>query len=295
VNEDILRGLNLSKDFIIIKFIVPLGISFYTLQAISYLMDIYNNVIQPERNFGQYALYLAFFPKLISGPVERGGFLLPQIEKLKPFDYQRLIDGSTRIIWGFFKKLIIADRLGVIVNTVFDSPDNYYRYSPILILAVFSFSIQVYVDFSAYCDIAIGSAKILGIDLTENFNAPYLAKSVTEFWRRWHISFTSWLRDYIFIPLNFASRRKPSKLIKYLNIIIVFLVSGIWHGANFTFIIWGLLHGIYQAIEAVTLNLRNKIVKKYSIGRSSFSHRVFQITRTFLLVTFAWIFFRAST
>lgn len=184
--------------------------------------------------------------------------------------------------------------MGVIVNTVFDSPDNYYRYSPILILAVFSFSIQVYVDFSAYCDIAIGSAKILGIDLTENFNAPYLAKSVTEFWRRWHISFTSWLRDYIFIPLNFASRRKPSKLIQYLNIIIVFLVSGIWHGANFTFIIWGLLHGIYQAIEAVTLNLRNKIVKKYSIGRSSFSHRVFQITRTFLLVTFAWIFFRAS-
>ena len=210
---DSFNGLVPAKDFIISSIIVPLGVSFYTLQAFSYLMDIFNGVIQPEKHFGHYALYLAFFPKFISGPIERGGFLLPQISQPKPYDYQRLIDGLKRIALGFIKKLIVADRLGVIVNAVFDSPENYYHLSPILILAVFSFSMQVYIDLSAYTDIAIGSAKIFGFDLTENFNLPYLATSVTEFWRRWHISFTSWLRDYIFIPLSFATRRKRSKII----------------------------------------------------------------------------------
>ena len=218
------KVLGLPGNFEGIKIFIPLGISFYTLQAISYLIDIYNDVILPEMNPGKYALYLAFFPKFLSGPIERGGKLLPQILEPKPFEYSRFVDGLTRIGWGFFKKLVIADRLGVIVNTLFQSPDNFA--SPVTLLAVFSFSLQIYIDFSAYCDIAIGSAKLLGIDLIENFNLPYFAKSVTEFWRRWHISFTSWLRDYIFTPLNFATRRKRSKIYQYRNILIVFLLAG---------------------------------------------------------------------
>jgi D-alanyl-lipoteichoic acid acyltransferase DltB (MBOAT superfamily) len=290
--EDVFKVIGAPRDFITLKVLLPLGISFYTIQAISYLLDVYNGVILSEKNVGRYALYLAFFPKLVSGPIERGKALLPQLLQPSPFEYQRMLDGLVRIMWGFFKKLIVADRLGVIVGAVFDAPTDFK--SPVILLAVFCFSFQIYIDFSAYCDIAIGSAKILGIDLVENFNAPYFAKSVTEFWRRWHISFSSWLRDYIFTPLNFATRRKRSKFWQYLNILITFLVSGLWHGANYTFAIWGLLHGIFQVIEAATQKIRDKLVKKLSIDRETFGHQFFQVVGTFLLVTFAWIFFRAS-
>lgn len=286
-----LAGINWSVGAV--SLFLPLGISFYTFQTISYLIDIYNDVIKPERNLGKYALYVAFFPKLIAGPIERGANLLPQIYHPKPFEYQRLVDGLVRIIWGFFKKLVIADRLAVIVNTVFASPNDFF--GPTLAVAVLSFSFQVYIDFSAYCDIAIGTAKLLGIDLVENFNAPYFAQTVTDFWRRWHISLTSWLRDYIFTPLNFASRRKRSKIYQYLNIMIVFLVSGIWHGANWTFIIWGLLHGLYQVIEAATQKFRNKMVTKFGIDRQTFGHKFGKVLLTFVLVSFAWIFFRANS
>jgi alginate O-acetyltransferase complex protein AlgI len=292
VIEDAVRVLGGSLDWVGFDILLPLGISFYTFQALSYLMDIHNDVLKPEKNFARFALYQAFFPKFIAGPIERGGALLPQLLDPKPFDYQRLLDGLVRIGWGFFKKLIVADRLGVIVNTVFASPGDFH--SPLIILAVFAFSFQIYIDFSAYCDIAIGSAKILGIDLIENFNSPYFARSVTEFWRRWHISLTSWLRDYIFTPLNFAMRRKHSRIFQYLIIIVVFLVSGLWHGANYTFIIWGLLHGLYQVIEAATANLRTRFARRFNIDRESFGHRFFEIACTFLLVTFTWIFFRAQ-
>jgi D-alanyl-lipoteichoic acid acyltransferase DltB (MBOAT superfamily) len=290
--NDILQVLHRPANFPGIKILLPIGISFYTFQALSYLFDVHNDVIEPERNPGRYALYLAFFPKLISGPIERGGNLLPQIFDPKPFDYQRLLDGLVRIGWGFFKKLIVADRLGVIVDKVFYAPGDFRN--PVILVAVVAYSLQIYIDFSAYCDIAIGAAKILGIDLMENFNTPYFATSITDFWRRWHISLTSWLRDYIFTPLNFATRRKRSKFYQYINILIVFLVSGLWHGANYTFIIWGVLHGLYQVIELATQKVRNGIVNRFSINRESFGHRFFQITGTFLLVTFTWIFFRAE-
>jgi alginate O-acetyltransferase complex protein AlgI len=276
-----------------VSLFLPLGISFYTFQTISYLIDIYNGVISPERNLGKYALYVAFFPKLLAGPIERGANLIPQIYHPHPFEYQRFVDGLVRIAWGFFKKLIIADRLAVIVNTVFKAPNDFY--APTLALAVLSFSFQVYIDFSAYCDIAIGTAKLLGIDLVENFNAPYFAETVTAFWRRWHISLTSWLRDYIFTPLNFASRRRRSKIYLYFNIMIVFLVSGIWHGANWTFVIWGLLHGLYQVIEAATQKFRDAAAKRFEINRQSFGHKFGKVILTFGLVTFAWIFFRANS
>jgi alginate O-acetyltransferase complex protein AlgI len=292
VVDDFLRVAGSTTILTGVKYFLPLGLSFYSLQTVSYLIDIYNSVLPAERNPAKYALYVAFFPRLISGPIERGGNFLPQIKAPKPFEYQRFLDGLVRIGWGFFKKLVVADRLAASVNQVFDSPKDFS--SPVIVLAVLLFSFQIYIDFSAYCDIAIGSAKLLGYDLMENFNFPYFARSVTEFWRRWHISFTSWLRDYIFTPLNFATRRKRSKVYQYLNIFIVFLVSGIWHGANYTFIIWGLLHGAYQVIEAATLTLRNKWVTKLSINRESFLHRSFQIIWTFLLVSFAWIFFRAE-
>jgi D-alanyl-lipoteichoic acid acyltransferase DltB (MBOAT superfamily) len=188
--------LGVHWDFTVINILLPLGISFYTFQAISYLLDIYNDVIQPEKNIGRFALYMAFFPKLVAGPIERGGNLLPQLQAPKPFEYQGLLDGFVRIAWGFFKKLVIADRLGVIANSAFSEPTKFL--GPQLFMAVLAFSFQVYIDFSAYCDIAIGTAKLLGIDLVENFNAPYFAETVTDFWRRWHISLTSWLRDYIF-------------------------------------------------------------------------------------------------
>lgn len=218
--ETIFSWLGFHLDLATINLILPLGISFYAFQTISYLLDIYSGVLPPERNLGRFALYLAFFPKLVSGPIERGGNLLPQLYAPIPLDYQRFLDGFVRIAWGFFKKLVIADRLAVIVNTVFSKPDKFF--GPQLFFAVMSFSFQIYIDFSAYCDIAIGTAKLLGIDLTENFNIPYLATSATEFWRRWHISLTNWLRDYIFTPLNFATRRKRSKIYQYLNIMIVF-------------------------------------------------------------------------
>ena len=290
--EDAVRVLGGSVDFVGMDILLPLGISFYTFQALSYLMDIFNDVLKPERNFARFALYQAFFPKLIAGPIERGGALLPQLLDPKPFDYQRMLDGLVRIGWGFFKKLVVADRLGVIANTVFAAPGDFH--SPLIALAVFAYSFQIYIDFSAYCDIAIGSAKILGIDLVENFNSPYFSRSITDFWRRWHISLTSWLRDYIFTPLNFVLRRKRARIYKYILIILVFLVSGLWHGANYTFIIWGLLHGVYQVIEAATLKMRNRFAVRFNIDRESFGHRFFEVAGTFLLVTFTWIFFRAQ-
>ena len=290
--EDILRVVGVQKEFPAFNWLLPLGLSFYTFQIISYLLDIYNGVIQVEKNFCKYALYLVFFPKLISGPIERADHLIVQFSNPKPFEYQRFIAALLRIFWGFFKKLVIANRLEVLVGTVFNNPTDFY--APQTIVAVISFSLQIYIDFSAYCDIAIGAASIFGIDLVENFNLPYLAQSVTEFWRRWHISLTNWLRDYIFIPLNFASRRKNTKIWLPINIVIVFLVSGIWHGANYTFIIWGLLHGLYQAIETITLKWRKRLEKRFVHGFSGFIRKTVEIFITFGLVCFAWIFFRAD-
>ncbi|MBN1231022.1 MAG: MBOAT family protein [Anaerolineales bacterium] len=277
-----------------IELLYPVGISFYIFQTISYLQDVYTGKVLVETNFGKYALYVSFFPQLLIGPIERFNHLQPQLLGPKPFQYQTFVDSLLRIGWGLFKKMVIADRLAVVADTVFAAPQEFY--SPKIAVALLAFTFQIYLDFSAYTDIAIGTAKILGIDLVENFDRPYFAISVTDFWRRWHISFSTWLRDYIFIPLNFNHRRKKHrKLWLSLDIMTTFLISGLWHGANWTFIVWGGLHGLYQAYEVLTQNIRDRLVKTWNIDRSTFAHKFFQVSITFLLVCITWLFFKADS
>ena len=277
-----------------IELLYPVGISFYIFQIISYLLDVYSGKVEAEKNFGHYALYVSFFPQLLIGPIERYNHLKPQLLNPKPFEYQEFVDSLVRVGWGLFKKLVIADRLAVVANTVFAAPGDFP--SPKLVVAITAFSFQIYIDFSAYCDIAIGTANILGINLVENFKQPYFAKSIIDFWRRYHISLNNWLRDYIFIRLNYKHRRnKPRELWMGIDVMITFFVSGLWHGANWTFIIWGALHGLYQTIEILTQKMRDRVVKKLNIDRSTFAHKAFQILFTFGLVSFAWLFFKANS
>ena len=256
--------------------LLPVGISFYTFQTLSYSIDVYNGKVKAERHFGIFALFVSFFPQLVAGPIERSSHLLPQFRKEKKFSKENFSEGTKLILWGFFKKVVIADRLAVAVNTAFASPD--ISGLPLLI-AVYFFAFQIYCDFSGYSDIAVGTARILGYDIMKNFNRPYLASSITEFWRRWHISLSTWFRDYVYVALG--GNRSNIK-IWMRNILIVFLVSGIWHGAAWTFVIWGLYHGILIIIERV-------FVKK-------FSNNFFTIFNTlilFHLVLVGWVFFRA--
>jgi len=277
-----------------IELLYPVGISFYTFQVISYILDVYSGKVEAEKNFCHFALYVSFFPQLLIGPIERYNHLKPQLLNPKPFEYQKFVDSLVRIGWGIFKKIVIADRLAVVANTVFSAYQDFN--SPKLIVAIIAFSFQIYVDFSAYSDIAIGTANILGIKLVENFKQPYLAKSITDFWRRWHISLNNWLRDYIFIRLNYKHRRnKPRELWMSIDVMITFLVSGLWHGASWTFVIWGALHGLYQTIEILSQKTRDKVVKKLNIDRSTFAHKTFQVLFTFGLVSFAWLFFKANS
>lgn len=276
-----------------LSWLVPVGVSFFSLQAISYVIDVYRGSVKAERNFWQLTLYLVFFPKLISGPFERIGKLLPQLLQPKQIDFQTLVNSCVRIGWGLFKKVIIADRLGVLVRTIFDNPAAFK--SPTVLLGVLAFGMQIYLDFSAYTDIALGTAKALGIDLTENFDRPYFAASVIDFWRRWHISLSQWLRDYIFLPLNFRARRARSAWVSAAMILLTFIVSGLWHDVEPNYLVWGLLHGVYQAFELGTQKWRDRVVEKFRIDRESRIHRVFQVLLTFGLVQFAWIFFRARS
>lgn len=273
-----------------LSFLLPVGISFYTFQALSYSMDIYNNDIQPIRHFGKYALFVSFFPQLVAGPIERSTHLIPQFDKKFMFDYERVKSGLMLIGWGVLKKLIIADRVAIFVNKVYNDMTSYGGSE--IAAATVLFAVQIYCDFSAYSDIARGSARVLGFDLMKNFNAPYIAKTIRDFWKRWHISLTSWFRDYLYIPLG---GNRVSKFRYYLNLLIVFLVSGLWHGASFTFVIWGALHGIYQLIGTLTKNIRGKIRRLLHIPDESKGYRVFQVLFTFTFVCFAWIFFRANS
>ena len=283
-------------DFNMVHLFLPAGISFYTFQAISYIVDVSNGRSKVEKHFGKFALFLAFFPKLISGPIERAHDFIPQIENPTPLSYDEMVENMLRIGWGIFKKLVIANRLAVMTNSVFNS-GNIYDYSGIqLLFIVLMYALQIYIDFAAYTDIALGAARLLGFKLVENFERPYFSKNVVEFWRRWHISLSNWLRDYIFMPLNFASRRRKHKqLWQYINIMIVFLVSGIWHGAAWTFVIWGALHGAFQVWEGATAKLRKTMLTKLNIDANSFGHKFYQALITFGLTSVAWIFFRANT
>lgn len=270
--------------------LLPVGISFYTFQALSYTMDVYRGKIGATRHFGKYALFVSFFPQLVAGPIEKSANLLPQFDLPKKFDYDRIKDGLILMAWGFFKKLVITDRLAILVNTVYADPTSYSGFE--LIVATLFFGIQILCDFSGYTDIAIGAAKVLGYDLMKNFDRPYFSKSIPEFWRRWHISLGGWFRDYLYFPLGGS---RASTLKKYRNIMIVFMVSGLWHGASWNFLIWGFLHGIYQIIDLAITPQANKIYALLKINMTSLLYKTYKVVLTFTLVTIAWVFFRAES
>lgn len=260
--------------------ILPVGISFYTLQALSYVIDIYKKKINAERNFGIYATFISFFPQLVAGPIERTSNLLPQIRSEKNFDYNEVSYGLKLMAWGYFKKLVIADNMAVYVDTVWNSIEMYKGFD-LVIVSVF-FTIQVYCDFSGYSDIAVGTAKMLGIHLMNNFKCPYFATSIKDFWNRWHISLSSWLKDYVYIPLG---GNMCPRLRHYTNILITFLVSGLWHGANWTFVIWGGIHGLARVMESM-------FSRKFHISRIP---KTVNILVVFVFCDLTWIFFRAET
>lgn len=261
--------------------VLPIGISFYTFQSMAYTFDVYRRKIAPEPHLGVMATYVAFFPQLVAGPIERAGHLLPQFHQHMRFDPARAVSGFQQILWGFFKKVVIADRLAIYVNAVYNDVESYS--GPTLIVATLFFAFQIYCDFSGYSDIAIGTARVMGFDLMENFRQPYFAPSVREFWNRWHISLSTWFRDYVYIPLggNRVSLRR-----NLLNLMVVFLVSGLWHGAGWTFVIWGALHGAYVVSDAW--------MRSRGWTWPSRAPRPLKVGVTFVLVGVAWVFFRAN-
>ncbi len=270
---------------------VSIGVSYFTFQAISYLADVYMGLQEPERHLGRQALYLAFFPKLLQGPIERAGDLLPQIREPYRFDYDTVRSGILLFAWGLFKKVVVADRLALFVDPVYD---NVHAYTGLpLVLATYFYAFQLYFDFSGYTDMALGAGRLFNIRLTRNFNSPYLAVSVADFWRRWHISFSRWLLDYLFMPLQMQFRRwRTGGLV--LALLLTFLACGVWHGARWTFIVWGALHGVYMAVSTVSGPLRKGLRERWTT-RIPGSLRFLQIAFTFQLVCFAWIFFRANS
>lgn len=269
---------------------LPIGISFYTFEAIAYIIDIYRGDIKAEKNLGKFATFIAFFPQLLAGPIERAKHMLCQFDEKHSFEYQRIKRGLLLILWGLFQKLVVADRLSKLVDNVFASPNSYKGFE--VIIASIFFTFQIYCDFSGYSDMAIGVAGVLGFELSRNFRQPYFSKSIREFWRRWHITLCAWFKDYLYIPLG-GNRCSPIK--NYRNIMIVFIVSGLWHGSALNFIVWGTLHGIYQVIEKVSTPLKNKLIERFKIRTETFGYKLMQVLITFALVDFAWIFFKADS
>lgn len=265
--------------------LLPVGISFYTFQTLSYTIEVYRGKMQPEKHLGRFALFVSFFPQLVAGPIERASNLIPQFETKFNFDYERMRSGLLLIGWGLFKKVVIADRLALFVNEAYNNVHEYQGIS--FFIATVFFAFQIYCDFSGYSDIAIGTAKIMGYDLMENFKRPYFSKSVSEFWKRWHISLSTWFRDYLYIPLGGNRMSKPRV---YFNLFITFLVSGLWHGANWTFVVWGGLNGLYLLFPLWYKSTTDKL----GIGNIKFGKRM-NVFITFSLICFAWIFFRANT
>ncbi len=270
--------------------LLPVGISFYTFQAVSYLIDVYRGDTKPERHLGKYALFVSFFLQIVSGPIGKSKDMLREFDEVHTFDDTRAKKGLLLMLWGYFQKMVVADRLGLLVDTVYGSPQKYR--GPASLLATVFYAFQIYCDFSGYSDIAIGAGQVLGFRLPTNFNRPYFSRSVKEFWRRWHISLSSWFRDYLYIPLG---GNRCSAFRHCLNILIVFAVCGFWHGASVTFFVWGLLHGVYQVIGLLTGGFRSRVRARLGIRTGSAPFRVLQAAATFLLVAFAWIFFRAGT
>lgn len=273
-----------------LNIILPVGISFYTFHGLSYVIDIYKKRISAEKNFVDYAVFVSFFPLLVAGPIERATHLLPQIKKKRVFDYTKAIEGLRQILWGLFKKIVIADNCAEYANLIFNNSDDFSG-STLALGAIF-FTFQIYGDFSGYSDIALGTAKLFGIELLRNFAFPYFSRDIAEFWRRWHISLSSWFRDYLYIPLGGS---KGGIWIKIRNTFIIFIVSGFWHGANWTFIIWGALNALF-ILPSILLNTNRTNLDIVAKGKYLPTLKEFiSIVFTFLLTTFAWIFFRANS
>jgi len=287
---DGLSLLGYKANFASLQVILPVGISFYTFHGLSYVIDIYKNRIKPEKSFVDYSVFVSFFPLLVAGPIERATHLLPQIIKKREFDYTKAVDGLRQILWGLFKKIVIADNCAEYANTIFNNQAAYSGST--LVLGALFFTFQIYCDFSGYSDIALGTARLFGIDLLRNFAFPYFSRDIAEFWRRWHISLSSWFRDYLYIPLGGS---KGGMWMKIRNTFIIFLVSGFWHGANWTFIVWGLLNAIYIMPSIIFKTNRNNLD---IVARGKFlpsAKDFLSIALTFSLTVFAWIFFRATS
>jgi D-alanyl-lipoteichoic acid acyltransferase DltB (MBOAT superfamily) len=288
LNENLswfIHGFGYSNPIPYLSILLPIGLSFHTFQAMSYTIEVYRGNQKPERHFGIYALYVMFYPQLVAGPIERPQNLLHQFRENYTFNYNRVTSGLRLMAWGLFKKVVIADRLAIAVDSVYNHPAQYNTLS--LVIATVFFTFQIFCDFSGYSDMAIGAARIMGFKLMTNFDKPYQSKSIHEFWKRWHISLSTWFKDYLYISLGGNRVTIPRW---YLNIFIVFLVSGLWHGANWTFVIWGALHGFYLVFARFTQNFRNKFNQAFLLNKVPF----LSVLTTFILVAFAWIFFRAN-
>lgn len=273
-----------------LKILLPIGLSFHTFQAMSYTIEVYRGHQKAERHFGIYALYVMFYPQLVAGPIERPQNMLHQFHEPKQFDYNNMVSGTRLMLWGLFKKTVIADRLAMVTDPVFDNPHGYTATS--LAIAIVFFSFRIYCDFSGYSDIAIGSARTMGFKLMTNFDRPYAARSISDFWRRWHISLSTWFRDYVYIPLG-GSRVRVRRM--YLNLFIVFTLSGLWHGANRTFVVWGALNGLYLIVGAITAPYHQRLAAAVGLTRIPRLHRLWQQLQTFVLISLAWVFFRATS
>ncbi len=287
----------------ILEVLLPLGISFYIFKCISYDIEVYRGNVEPEKDISIFMLYIAIYPELLAGPIDRPQNLLSQLHSVHKFEYSRITNGLKLMAWGYFQKWVIADRLAPLVNRVFDNPREFS--GPSLVLATFFFAVQIYCDFSAYSDIAIGAGRVLGFDFMQNFKRPYFSKSVSEFWRRWHISLSTWLRDYLFLPIAYSTARKLHNS-KFFGIrseawsytvaaISTMFIAGLWHGANWTFIAWGTLMGVYMIFSFSTKRLRKYFLRLTRLGNKKILHKTCAMIFTFSLVCLSWIFFRANS
>lgn len=293
--EKVLERFGVAFETPQLDILLPVGISFYVFQAVGYTVDVYRGKIDAEKNVLRYALFVSFFPQLVAGPIERSTNLLSQlrnVDKIKLWDTKRIQQGAIVMVYGYFMKMILADRIATMVDTVYD-PMNYMQYEGFTVLiAAMLFSVQIYCDFAGYTHIAIGAAKIMGFSLRDNFNTPYLAISIKDFWDRWHISLTTWFKDYLYFPLG-GSRK--GKIRKYINIFIVFLLSGIWHGAAWHYVVWGVLHGVLRIVGELTLGIREKLYTALHFKRDTLATKLWQMFFTFFLVTVLWMFFRGES
>ena len=291
----IFQQFNIFREMPELNVLLPVGISFYTFQTIGYSIDVYRGVTKPEHHLGKFALYVSFFPQLVAGPIERSNQLIPQIHQPKTFSQQKLVSGLKLILWGFFKKLVIADRLGIFVSSVYEVPGE--QTGVPVIVATILFAFQLYCDFSGYTDIARGSARLMGFDLMVNFNRPMIARSITGFWQRWHISLTTWFRDYLYFSLPSKNKSKSKILTWKLNrnLVITYLLMGFWHGANWTFLLFGLVHSIYMIIESSTSQFRESLIQKSGLNKYPGLLNSISILITFGLLCFSIFFFRANS